>query len=249
MNPFVSEFLGTFILIFLGIGVVSNINLKNTFGGTDSGKWLMLTTGWGFAVFFGVIVAGPHSGAHLNPAVTIGFASIGKFAWSQVPIYLIAQFLGSFSGALLAYLFYVDHINFSKNEEIIRKCFTTGPAIRNNKNNFFSELIGTFMFVFLLYFIASPVLEIDGLEKVQFGIGSMDAFPVGVLVWLIGLALGGTTGYAINPARDLAPRFLYSLMRGKKANSDWSYSWIPVVAPIIGSFIAALLYNLLGIVN
>ena len=104
------------------------------------------------------------------------------------------------------------------------------------------------MFVFLLYFIASPVLEIDGLEKVQFGIGSMDAFPVGVLVWLIGLALGGTTGYAINPARDLAPRFLYSLMRGKKANSDWSYSWIPVVAPIVGAFFAALLYSLLGIV-
>lgn len=247
MNPFISEFLGTFTLMFLGIGVVANINLKNTFGHAESGNWLMLTTAWGFAVFFGIIVAGQYSGAHLNPAVTIGFASIGKFAWSQVPIYLIAQFLGSFAGALFAYLFYIDHINCSKPEETIRKCFTTGPAIRNSKNNFFSELAGTFMFVFLLYFIASPVLEISGLDQVQFGIGSMDAFPVGVLVWLIGLTLGGTTGYAINPARDLSPRILYTLMRGKKAKPDWSYSWIPVIAPMVGAFLAALLYNTLGL--
>jgi glycerol uptake facilitator protein len=245
MTPFLSEFLGTFVLLFLGIGVVANVSLQNTIasGSSATGKWILITTAWGFAVFFGVIVSGEYSGGHLNPAVTVGLAAANKFAWSQVPAYILAQFLGAMAGAIMAYIFYRDHIKLTHDEGVIKGCFSTGPAIRNTTNNFISECIGTFMLVFLIFFIASPFLEIDGVEQVQYGIGSMDAFPVGVLVWLIGMALGGTTGYAINPARDLGPRIIYSLFRGKKAKPDWSYAWIPMFAPLVGGFIAGILYT------
>jgi glycerol uptake facilitator protein len=245
MTPFLSEFLGTFVLLFLGIGVVANVSLQHTLasGSSATGKWILITTAWGFAVFFGVIVSGEYSGAHLNPAVTVGLAAANKFAWSQVPAYILAQFLGAMAGAVMAYLFYKDHIDSTEDEGIIKGCFSTGPAIRNTTNNFISESVGTFMLVFLIFFIASPFLEIDGVEQVQYGIGSMDAFPVGVLVWLIGMALGGTTGYAINPARDLGPRIIYTLLRGKKAKPDWPYAWIPVFAPLFGGAIAGVLYT------
>ena len=212
MTPFLSEFLGTFVLLFLGIGVVANVSLQNTLasGSSATGKWILITTAWGFAVFFGVIVSGEYSGGHLNPAVTVGLAVANKFTWSQVPSYIFAQFLGAMAGAIVAYVFYKDHIKLTQDERVIKGCFSTGPAIRNTKSNFISECLGTFMLVFLIFFIASPILTIDGLETIQYGIGSMDAFPVGVLVWLIGMALGGTTGYAINPARDLCPRIIYT---------------------------------------
>ena len=247
MTPFFSEFLGTFVLLFLGIGVVANVSLKNTLanGSSVTGKWILITTAWGFAVFFGVIVSGDYSGGHLNPAVTVGLAAANKFAWSKVPTYILAQFLGAMAGAIMAYIFYRDHIKLKQDEEVIKGCFSTGPAIRNTTSNFISECLGTFMLVFLIFFIASPILTIDGLENIQYGIGSMDAFPVGVLVWLIGMALGGTTGYAINPVRDLGPRIIYAMLRGKKAKPDWSYAWIPIFAPLLGGFIAGVLYTTL----
>jgi glycerol uptake facilitator protein len=247
MTPFLSEFLGTFVLLFLGIGVVANVSLQHTLasGSSATGKWILITTAWGFAVFFGVIVSGEYSGAHLNPAVTVGLAAANKFAWSQVPAYILAQFLGAIAGAIVAYIFYIDHIKLTQDEGVVKGCFSTGPAIRNTASNFISECMGTFMLVFLMFFIASPILTIDGLENIQYGIGSMDALPVGVLVWLIGMALGGTTGYAINPARDLGPRIIYTLLRGKKAKPDWSYAWIPIFAPLVGGSIAGILYTTL----
>ena len=247
MSPFISEFIGTAVLLFLGIGVVSNVSLNKTkaFGSSPTGKWILITTAWGFAVFFGIIVSGTYSGAHLNPAVTVGFAIADKFEWSNVPEYILAQLLGAMLGAAIAYLFYSDHIRSTTDENTIRGCFSTEPAIRNYANNFFSECAGTFMLVFLIFFVASPILTIDELDDIQFGIGSMDAFPVGILVWLIGMTLGGTTSYAINPARDLGPRIVYALFRGKKANPDWYYSWIPVLGPLAGGLLAGLAYSFL----
>lgn len=247
MTPFIAELIGTSILLFLGIGVVANVSLNKTLasGSSPTGKWILITTAWGFAVFFAVIVSGAYSGAHLNPAVTIGFAMANKFAWSQVPSYLLAQLLGAMAGALMAYIFYRDHFRSTKDEGTIKGCFATGPAIKNNLNNFLSECMGTFMLVFLIFFIASPILTIDGVETVQYGIGSMEAFPVGVLVWLIGMTLGGTTGYAINPARDLGPRITYTIVRGKNAKADWAYAWIPVFGPVAGGILAGLLYSIL----
>ena len=245
MNSIVAEFIGTFIMMSLGLSVVANLNLKNTYGNNEGSKWMLLTSAWGFAVFFGVIVASEYSGGHLNPAVTVGLAVANKFTWSQVPSYIFAQFLGAMAGAIVAYVFYRDHIKLTQDERVIKGCFSTGPAIRNTKSNFISECLGTFMLVFLIFFIASPILTIDGLETIQYGIGSMDAFPVGVLVWLIGMALGGTTGYAINPARDLGPRIIYALLRGKKAKPDWSYAWVPVLGPIVGGLFAGIIYTYL----
>lgn len=242
MNSVFAEFIGTFTMMSLGLGVVANLNLKNTYANNEGSKWMLLTSAWGFAVFFGVIVAGQFSGAHLNPAVTLGMAITNKFAWSQVIYFVIAQLLGSISAAALIYTFYVDHIRATESEITIKKCFSTTPAIRNFKNNFFSEFIASFFLVFLIFFIAKPSIKIEGIETLQFGIGSMDAFPIGVLVWVLGMSLGGTTGYAINPARDLGPRIIYTLLRGKKAKPDWSYAWIPVMAPIVGGLIAGAVY-------
>ena len=242
MNSVFAEFIGTFTMMSLGLGVVANLNLKSTYANNEGSKWMLLTSAWGFAVFFGVIVAGEFSGAHLNPAVTLGMAITNKFAWSQVTYFVIAQLLGSISAAALIYTFYVDHIRATESEITIKKCFSTTPAIRNFKNNFFSEFIASFFLVFLIFFIAKPSIKIEGIETLQFGIGSMDAFPIGVLVWVLGMSLGGTTGYAINPARDLGPRIIYTLLRGKKAKPDWSYAWIPVMAPIIGGLIAGAVY-------
>ncbi len=245
MNSIFAELIGTFIMMSLGLGVVANLNLKNTYASNEGSKWMLLTSAWGFAVFFGIIVAGQFSGGHLNPAVTVGLAVANKFEWSQVPSYIFAQFLGAMAGAIVAYVFYRDHIKLTQDEKVIKGCFSTGPAIRNTTSNFISECLGTFILVFLIFFVATPILTIEGLENIQYGIGSMDAFPVGVLVWLIGMALGGTTGYAINPARDLGPRIIYTLMRGKKAKPDWSYAWIPVLAPIVGGLFAGVVYKFL----
>ena len=229
------------ILLLLGCGIVANVNLKKTKAEGQT-PWVLITSAWGFSVFVGAYVAGKYSGAHLNPAVTIGLAISDKFSWSYVPEYVLAQLLGAMLGAALAYLFYSDHIESTTDENTIRGCFSTEPAIRNTANNFFRECAGTFMFVFLIFFIASPILTIDGLGDIQYGIGSMDAFPVGVLVWLIGMTLGGTTGYAINPARDLGPRIVYQLIPRKNKISDWAYSWIPVLGPSLGAVAAGLLF-------
>ena len=243
MSNLIAEFLGTAILLLLGIGVNANTSLKNTIGNKDSG-WVLVSMAWGLSVFIAVFITGQFSGAHLNPAVTVGLAVTGKFSWSLVTGYVIAQLLGAVLGSWLAYLTYIDHYRMTKDEETVRGSFCTGPAIRNYKNNFFSELIGTFILVFAIFFIAKPNLEIEG-EVVNFGIGALDALPVGIVVWVIGMTLGGTTGFAINPARDFGPRLMYSFLPRKNKEPDWSYSWIPVLGPFTGALLAGLLFNFL----
>ena len=243
MDILIAEFIGTTILLLLGIGVNANTSLKNTIGNNDS-SWVLVTMAWGLSVFIAVFITGQFSGAHLNPAVTIGLAFAGKFSWALVPTYIIAQFLGAIFGSWLAYIIYIDHYRLTSDEQTVRGSFCTGPAIRNYKNNFFSELVGTFVLVFAIFFIVEPNIEIDG-DVVNFGLGALDALPVGIVVWVIGMTLGGTTGFAINPARDFGPRLMYSLLPRKNKQPDWGYSWIPVFGPLVGATLAALLYNIL----
>jgi len=245
MNVFISEFLGTFVLLFFGGTVVANVSLKKTLASGRGDAWILITAAWGFAVFCGVVVAGQFSGAHLNPAVSIGLAVAGKFSWELVPLYVFAQLLGAMAGSFLTYIFYVDHFKITEDEAAVKGCFCTAPAIRNYKNNFFSEFLGTFLLVFILFYIASPTIEVAGVTIVQYGIGSLDALPVGILVWVLGMSVGGTTGYAINPTRDLGPRLVYSLLPRKNKNPDWAYAWIPVIAPICGAIAAGMLFNML----
>jgi len=238
MSPFIAELLGTMLLILLGDGVVANVLLKDT-KGNNSG-WMVITTAWGLAVFVGVVVAGPYSGAHLNPAVTIGLALAGKFAWALVLPYILAQFLGAFLGALLVWVMYYDHFKRTTQPDAILSVFCTGPAVRNYISNITSEIIGAFVLLFVVYYIAGAQITPT---KTPVGLGSVGAIPVALLVWVIGLALGGTTGYAINPARDLGPRIMHMLLPIKyKGSSDWAYAWIPVLGPILGAAIAAGLY-------
>lgn len=245
MHPFIAEFIGTTILLLLGAGVVANVNLKKTIAESQN-PWILITSAWGFAVFVGVFISAQSSGAHLNPAVTIGLAIAGKFSWSLVPMYFGAQLLGAMLGSWLAYLTYIDHYKATKDEDAVRSTFCTGPAIRNIKNNLFSEGIGTFLLVFGALFIVSPNIEIVGTEVENFGLGALDALPIGIVVWVIGIALGGTTGYAINPARDFGPRLVYQMLPRKNKNADWSYAWVPIVGPFIGGSIAGLLYSIIA---
>jgi glycerol uptake facilitator protein len=242
MSPFMAELIGTMLLILLGDGVVANVLLNDT-KGNNSG-WIVITTAWGLAVFVGVVVAGPYSGAHLNPAVTIGLAIAGKFAWSKVLPYIVAQMLGAFIGAFLVWVMYYDHFKRDNKPEAILAVFCTGPAIRNYISNIASEIIGAFVLVFTVFYVAGAEITPS---KTPIGLGSVGALPVALLVWVIGLSLGGTTGYAINPARDLGPRIIHFIFPIKnKGTSDWQYAWIPVIGPIIGAAIAAFLYLQLG---
>ncbi len=241
MNPIVAEYLGTFILILMGTGVCANSSLNDTFAkGAD---WVLISFGWGLGVYLGVIVAGPSSGAHLNPAVTIGLAIAGKFAWTDAPLYILAQLLGAMSGAFLTWLLYADHYNRTENTGAIKGTFCTSPAIKNTARNVLSEVVGTFVLIFVVLFIAGPEFKVLGIDAVKFGLGSVGALPVALLVVAIGMSLGGLTGYAINPARDLGPRIIHWLVPIKtKGSSDWGYAWIPIVGPTLGAATAALLY-------
>ena len=242
MSPFIAELIGTMILILLGNGVVANVVLKGT-KGNNSG-WIVITTGWALAVFAGVVIAGPYSGAHLNPAVTLGLAVAGKFAWAQVPAFIAAQTLGAMLGTTLVWFMYKDH--FTATEEPILKAasFYTIPAIKNTKLNLVSEALGTFVLLLAVFYITNGEI---GKEKTPIGLGSIGAIPVTFIVWSIGLSLGGTTGYAINPARDLGPRIMHSILpiSGKK-KTDWKYAWIPIIGPVIGASLAAILYLILN---
>lgn len=244
MTPFIAEIIGTALLLLLGEGVVANVSLKKTYGEGQSAL-VLITAAWGFAVFVGAYVTGQFSGAHLNPAVTLGLAITGKFAWSLLPLYFLAQLIGAMLGSWLNYLLYIDHYRITDDESVIRGTFCTTPAIRNFRNNFFSEGLGTFVLVFSIFFIVSPSIEIAGMETQNFGIGSVASLPVALLVWVIGMALGGTTGYAINPARDFGPRLVYQLLPRKNKDADWAYSWIPVFGPLTGAVVAGVLYNIL----
>jgi glycerol uptake facilitator protein len=244
MKPFLAELIGTAIVIILGDGVVANVLLNRTKG--NGGGWIVITFGWGMAVFVGVFCVTKFSGAHLNPAVTIAMAAThhGGFMWSQAPQYIGAQMLGAFIGAVLVYFFYREHFNATDDPNLKLGVFCTAPNIRSVGTAFFCEVLGTFLLVFPIFLMVDPSLALDvgapAKREGAVGLGAIGALPVGLLVFAIGLSLGGTTGYAINPARDLAPRIAHALLpiRGKR-DSDWSYAWIPVVAPIVGALLAA----------
>ena len=240
ISPYIAEFVGTAILLLLGSGIVANVSLSKT-KGYDQTPLITITTAWGFAVFVAAFITGQFSGAHLNPAVTIGLVIAGKFSSELMIGYIIAQVLGAMLGSWLTYLFYIDHYRSTNDESKVMGSFCTSPAIRNLKNNFFSEFLATFILIFGILYIVKPNILIEGMNA-NFGIGSLDAIPVGILVWVIGLSLGGTTGYAINPARDLGPRIVYQLIPRKNKISDWAYSWVPIIGPSFGAVAAGLLY-------
>lgn len=243
MEIFIYEFLGTALMILLGNGVVATCCLKGTKYGSGS-EWIVITAAWGFAVFVAVIIAAPHSGAHLNPVVTLSLASLGKISWNTVLYYLTGEFIGAMVGALLVYFMYKDHFKITEEEGLKRACFCTEPAIRNYFSNFVSEFIGAFVLIFVILHITDPSILLTQDPQAKIGLGSIGALPVAILVWVIGLSLGSTTGYAINPARDMGPRIVLSLLP-LKVSPDFSYSWIPFLAPILGGELAVLLYILL----
>lgn len=232
------EFIGTTILVLFGDGVVASTVLKKSKG--ENGGWVVITLAWGLAVMLGVFIAGPYSGAHLNPAVTLGLAAAGTFNWAFVLPYIVAQMLGGFVGAVLVYAFYKDHYDATDDPATKLSTFCTIPTIRNYGRNLFSEIVGTFVLVFVILVLATES------NTPEVGMGSLGAFPVAMLIVALGMSLGGTTGYAINPARDLAPRLAHAVLpiRGKGTN-DWAYSWVPVLGPIIGGVLAAGLYCLI----
>ncbi len=245
MQAIIAEFIGTFILIRLGNGVVANVILKET-KGFNSGP-LVIFLGWGMAVFIAVAIVGPYSGAHLNPAVSIGLAVAGAFDWAQVPSYVLAQMVGAMTGAGFVWLMYKDHYDRTEDQGVKLATFSTGPAIRNIPSNVFSEILGTFVLVFAaLYSVGADLTLSDGTSG-TIGLGTLGALPAGLVVFSIGMSLGGTTGYAINPARDLGPRIMHAILPVRdKGESDWSYAWVPVIGPILGGVLAAGLYSLLG---
>jgi len=237
MAEFMAEFFGTMILVLLGDGVVANVCLKGTKG--NSSGWIVITMGWGLAVFTAVVITSEISGAHINPAVTVALAVTSKLAWARVPVYLAAQFLGGAFGAFLVWLFYKDHYDMTDDKAAILGTFATGPTVRKPASNLFCEIIGTFVLILAVLYGSSPKFS-SGSEEVKVGMGALGAIPVAFVVMAIGMSLGGTTGYAINPARDLGPRLVHHLVPIKhKGDSDWSYAWIPVVGPILGALLAS----------
>lgn len=231
MTSFMAEVIGTMLLILLGDGVVANCVLGKTKG--NNAGLIVIATGWAIAVAVPAFIFGSFSGAHFNPALTIALAAIGKFPGSQVLPYIIAQFIGAIIGAVLVYIMYLPHWDATDDADAKLAVFCTGPAIRNKKANFISEVIGTFVLVF-------GILGL-GLQQTADGVGTL---YVGLLILVIGVSLGGTTGYAINPARDLGPRIAHALLPiPRKRDSDWDYSWIPVLGPIVGGLLAAIIFK------
>jgi glycerol uptake facilitator protein len=238
MTQYIFELIGTLALVLLGDGVCAAVTLNKS--KAQGAGWVVVTLAWGFAVMCGVFIAGPYSGAHLNPAVTLGLAIAGTFPWSDVCGYIVAQMLGGFCGAVLVWLFYKDHYDATPDGDTKLGTFCTMPAIPNRWRNFFCELVGTWLLVFVILMFATKE------NTPAVGMGSLGAFPVTALIMAIGMSLGGTTGYAINPARDLAPRCAHALLPIKdKRDSGWSYSWIPVLGPLCGGALAALCFLLL----
>lgn len=236
MTNFIFEFIGTAMLILIGNGVVANLVLKDT-KGPDSG-WVGISIAWGIAVFIGVFISADVSGAHLNPAVTIGLATAGKFSWGLVPGYIVAQILGAMIGNLLVWLTYKKQYEATNDPNAILATFCTSPAIRSPFWNMITEIVGTFALVFGVFYIAGGSYANEAIS-----LGSLDALPVALLVMGIGFGLGGPTGYAINPARDFGPRLMHAILPLKnKSNSDWGYAWVPIVGPVIGSVLAALTF-------
>ena len=229
------EFLGTLVLILLGDGVCCATSLNKS--KAQGAGWAVITLGWGLAVMCGVFIAGPYSGAHLNPAVTLGFAMAGQFDWCAVLPYIAAQMLGGFAGAVLVYMFYKDHFDATEDKATKLGVFCTAPAIMNKGRNFFCEALASWLLVFVILALGTK----ENLPEV--GMGELGAFPVTMLIVALGMSLGATTGYAINPARDLAPRIAHAVLPIKdKGSNQWGYSWVPVAGPICGGLLAALTY-------
>jgi len=241
MNIVIAEIFGTGLLILLGDGVVAGVLLAKS--KSNSGGWIVITMAWAFAVFVGVVVAGPVSGAHLNPAVTVGLAVNGSIGWDAVPQYIIGEFIGAFIGAILVTIHYWDHFKETEDKGLKLAVFCTAPNIRNYPLNFISEVIGTFVLVFVILTFGTNG-SADGVTIAKGGMAALGALPVALLVLVIGLSLGGTTGYAINPARDLGPRIIHAILPVPgKGQSDWGYSWVPVVGPLVGGILAALVFQ------
>jgi glycerol uptake facilitator protein len=243
LNIFMSEVFGTMILILLGDGVVAGVLLAKT--KSNNAGWVVITFAWAFAVFAGVVVAGPFSGAHLNPAVTIGIFANDLLAGNEIDAalfvtYIAGEMIGAMIGAFLVFLHYYPHWAVTEDPGLKLAVFSTGPAIRNTVWNFWSEVVGTFVLVFVIFAFGNNVGPVEG------GLASLGALPVAFLVLVIGMSLGGTTGYAINPARDLGPRIMHAILPiPGKGSSDWAYSWIPVVGPLVGGVVAAIVYQLI----
>ena len=235
MSPFIGEFIGTMLLIIMGDGVVANVVLNKTKG--NNGGWIVITFGWALAVFLGVYVSTSLGGSgHLNPAVTIAMTVFDNFDSKLLPVYILAQFAGAISGAIIVWLAYKQHFDSTDDKDGKLAVFCNAPAIRGYGYNLITEIIGTFVLVFGAMAMSKPASTL----------GTLDALPVGLLILGIGLSLGGPTGYAINPARDLGPRIAHFILPIKnKRDSDWGYSWIPVVGPIIGGLLAAYLFKLI----
>lgn len=242
MTEFIAELIGTFVLLLLGNGVVANVALKDTYG--NSSGWIVITAGWAMAVFVAVTIAAEPSGAHLNPAVTVAVALANvDFTWAMAGNYILAQMLGAMLGTSTVWLIYRDHYNRTEDAGAIRGTFCNTPAIANTFNNFFTELVGTFVLVFAALSFVEPSLVGEGLVGTKMGLGAIGALPVAFVVFGVGLSLGGTTGYAINPARDLGPRIMHAILPiPSKGDSGWGYSWIPVLGPIAGGLAAAGLF-------
>ena len=234
MIPVLGELVGTCLLVLLGNGVVANVVLNKS-KGNNSG-WLTIAAGWGVALFVAVYAVAASSGAHLNPAVSIGLAAAGKFSWGDVPVYAVGQFLGAMMGALLVWITYRQHFDQTADPDAQLAAFCTGPAIRSPVDNIVAEAVGTFVLVFGVMSIASP----------QASLGALDALPVALLLFAIGLSLGGPTGFAVNPARDLGPRIMHAILPiANKRDSDWGYAYVPVIGGIIGGLVAAFVFSLL----
>ncbi len=234
MNIFLGELIGTLILILLGNGVVANVLLTRSKG--EGSGWIVITAGWGFAVAIAVYCVGWISGGHLNPAVTIGLIVAGKTPFAQLPLYLLGQWFGAMVGSWLVWLTYFPHWAATQDATTKLLCFCTKPAIRNIKWNFFAEVIGT----------AVLLIGVLGIFNAHNGIGSgVGPYAVGILIFSIGLSLGGPTGFAINPARDLGPRSMHAILPiAGKGNSDWSYAWVPVLGPLLGGILGAFIYQI-----
>jgi glycerol uptake facilitator protein len=245
MSVYFAEMIGTMILIILGDGVVANVVLKKS-KGQDSG-WIVVATGWGLAVALAIYTVGRVSGAHINPAVTLSLAFVGAFPWSLVPGYIVAQLVGAFLGGVVVWLSYLPHWAETKDPTAKLGVFATIPAIRDTRGNILAEVIGTALLVFCVLAIGANAQGLTKPGEIDLSVAfskGLQPFLVGVLVWGIGLSLGGPTGYAINPARDLGPRLAHAVLPiAGKGQSDWPYSWIPVLAPIVGGALGALLFR------
>ena len=245
---YIFEFIGTMVLILLGDGVCAATGLDRS--KAKGGGWIVIAMGWGFAVMTGVFISGSISGAHLNPVVSISCAIAGTMEWSAVPGYVIAQMLGGFTGALLVWLFYKDHFDATSDPDTKLGTFCTMPAIEGHKlRNFFCEALAAWLLVFVILVFGVdaniPTLDTEG-THLHIGMGELGALPVTFLIMSIGMSLGGATGYAINPARDLSPRIAHAILPIKgKRDSGWGYSWVPVAGPLVGGIAAALSYMLL----